>query len=213
MSGFPGPDRNKSEHGIVFEYDFREKYDRVNGIYGCPDLVVPEIVPVTPPETTTAATTTLATTTVARRHHHQAHQALVPRTTAQTPNPPQTGSAVGPVQAAHEGDWTGLEVFGATCATLFFIYIGLNIGSALCLMASAVLDVWWPGKHKKTSQVLTHLGCFFWVTGVKTLGLINVLTLGKFFEALGLDPADALRHPLHDMPGRERLRAVPELGP
>ena len=176
---------------------------------------MPEIVPVTAPGTTEAATTTTTvaatTTTIAARRHH--HQALVPRTTAQTPNPPQTGSAVGPVQVVHEGGWTGLEIFGAICASLFFLYVGLCMGSALCLLTSAGLDIWWPGKHPKASRVLTQLGCFFWVTGVKTLGLINVLTLGKFFEALGLDPADALRHPLHDMPGRDRLRAVLESDP
>ena len=149
------------------------------------------------------------------RHNHVPHLHVPATTSTYAPlsNPPQTGSAVGPVQVVHEGDWTGLEIFGATCAILFFIYVGLCFGSALCLLTSAGLDVWWPGKYKKASRMLTQLGCFFWATGVKTLGLINVLTLGKFYEALGLDPADALRHPLHDMPGRERLRAVQESGP
>lgn len=50
----------------------------------------------------------------------------------------------------------------------FFIYVGLNIGSALCLCVSAGLDVWWPGKHPKVSRVLTRLWWFFRATGVKT---------------------------------------------
>lgn len=168
---------------------------------------MPEIVA----PSSTSPTTTTATTTVApaRQHHHVPHH-HVPQTTAQIPIKPQTGSEIDSVRVYHGEKWTGLEIFGATTGGLFCLYMGLNIGSALCLIVSAGLDVWCPGRHPKVSRVLTRLGCFFYYTGVKTLGLINLLTFGKFFEALGLDPADTQRHPLHDMPGRERLRAVGE---
>ena len=166
LSGFPGPDRNKSEHDIAFEFHFREKYNRVIGIYGCPDLVVDLVVDLVAGNCTGDSTKNNCSSNNNFGNNYCCSETPPPsppspRTTAQTPNPPQTGSAVGPVQVAHEGDWTGLEIFGATWTILFFIYVGLMIGSALCLLASTGLDVWWPGKHKKASQVLTHLGCFF----------------------------------------------------
>ena len=116
---------------------FRKKYNRSSGIYVCPD-VIPEIVQVTAPSTA-SPTTTSASTSVAQGHHQK-----VPRTTAQTPIQPQTGSEVDSVQVSHGENWTGLEIFGATTGMLFLIYIGLNVRSALCPCVSAGLDVWCP---------------------------------------------------------------------